>query len=131
MKNELIHTKILRCDVPIGPTKRIYPRSEVIRAMDEYMSKKNRFGIIGFDDIFCSSILEFTHHVENLSLDDEGYVIATIKFLLVPKGQEAKLAYEDGLLHFRTASYGDVGEGGILENLKFWMICLVDNPTDM
>jgi hypothetical protein len=134
METELIVTKILRCGVPIGPLKRIYPRSEVIRAMDKYLAEKNRFGKIGFDDVINPSIRDYTHHVENLSLDADGFLVATIKFLMTPIGQEAKKLYENGILHFRTASYGDVEDGDIIENgavnnLQFWMICLVDDPT--
>lgn len=123
----ILTTVLLQCDTPSQRTNRIYPRSEVEKAVKSFMSKPSPR--LGYTDRSDSDphMMDFnkvSHEVVSMDVDESGAVVGRIKVLDTPQGQILKklLNPTSGVwsVRFTPIMSGTVnGENGVVSNLKF------------
>lgn len=97
-RNIKLKVKILQCDSPNTPTGRIYPREAVEQAVKEFNEKypDGNYGLFGFskqpEDEF--SIERVSHKTKNITIEDDGSVMADIELLDTPIGETVELTFD-------------------------------------
>lgn len=79
---------LLQCDMPSPITGRIYPREEIENAIAKYqetIDKDVAFGTLG-PATPTMNIVDISHKVKNITINEDGSVVADIEILDTPQG---------------------------------------------
>lgn len=118
-------TEIMKVDAP-NFNGRIYPRETMEKAIQGFMAKPSRLGQIGMDG--CQiDMSNASHNVENIQIDEDGHVTATIQILETPAGKIARQLLVQPNTDFRTAGFGNVDKNGVVSDFVLASVNLVED----
>jgi len=86
--NKKLTMHLIQCDTPSPITGRIYPREELEKAIAKYqetIDKDIAFGTLGPSEATIN-IVDISHKVKNITINEDGSVVADIEILDTPQG---------------------------------------------
>jgi hypothetical protein len=110
-----INAKLLTCEQPSPYTGRVYPKSEIVAAVNNYYKQIDagialgELGVQGTDAINLSLV---SHKITALYFNDND-LFAKIEFLNTEAGESAKLLMETGTGRLSPVMYATIEENGI------------------
>lgn len=118
--------KILQCDDPSPYTGRIYPKEEILKAVEKYQAKIANDTAFGTFDVYNKypvagemCIADISHKITSMHVTEDGEVLVSIEILTTPSGEFLKAA---GPENFRLAPsmIGKVSEDMIASDLEIF-----------
>ena len=95
---------------------RVYPRAVMEAAIEEFLKKEARFVVLGSPSLEVR-VSDATHTVDNLRIDEEGFVIASITSLDTDSNNVYKQTKD--MLTLTSCSIGTMSEDLVLEDGLF------------
>ena len=131
--NKDIQFIMLQCDIPSPYTGRIYPREEIEKAIAKYqetIDKEVSFGTLGIPNRADGTlnIMEISHKVNDITIDENGSVVASVDILDTPNGKVAQECID--ALRLSPCMAGKVSEDMMVSECTLFHTALLNKDKD-